>query len=93
MPRFGFDAQERNLTFVKRNIKVLKLKFLACNFKQAFYPLHKLYILCDLDNTKILLYRRFVRHLVVKPVCVNAALNSGKYHPAINVLCSFNSLA
>jgi len=39
----GFDDQERNLTFVKTYIKVLKLKFHSCNFKQAFYPLHKLY--------------------------------------------------
>jgi len=28
----------------------------------------------DLDNTKILLYKLFVWYLVVKPVCVNAAL-------------------
>jgi len=40
----GFDDQERNLTFVKTDFQVLKLKFHACNFKQAFYPLHKLYI-------------------------------------------------
>jgi len=33
----------------------------------------KYYILRDLDNTKILLYKVFVRYLVVKPVCVNAA--------------------
>jgi len=31
------------------------------------------YISCDLDNTKILLYKLFVRYLVVKPACVNAA--------------------
>jgi len=29
----------------------------------------------DLDNTKILLYKLFVRYLVVKPACVNAALD------------------
>jgi len=34
------------------------------------------YILRDLDNTKILLYKLFVRYLVVKPACVNAALVS-----------------
>jgi len=33
----GFDDQERNLTFVKIDFQVLKLKFHACNFKQAFY--------------------------------------------------------
>jgi len=32
------------------------------------------YILRELDNTKILLYKLFVRYLVVKPVCSNAAL-------------------
>jgi len=37
-----FDDQERNLTFMKTDFQVLKLKFYACNFKQAFYPLHKL---------------------------------------------------
>jgi len=40
----GFDDQERNLTFVKTDFQVLKLKFHACSFKQAFYLLHKLYI-------------------------------------------------
>jgi len=34
----GFDDQERNLACVKTNFRVLKLKFHACNFKQAFYP-------------------------------------------------------
>jgi len=45
MPRLhnGFDYQERNLTFEIMDFQVL-LKFHACNFKQAFYPLHKLYI-------------------------------------------------
>jgi len=32
------------------------------------------YTLCELDNVKILLYNFSVRHLVVKPACVNAAL-------------------
>jgi len=40
----GFDYQERIMTFVKTYFQVLKLKFNACNFKQAFYPLHKLRI-------------------------------------------------
>jgi len=34
--------------------------------------------LCDLDNTKLLLYKLFVRYLVSKPACVNAALKT--YH-------------
>jgi len=40
----GFNDQERNLTFVKMDFRVLKHKFHACNFKQAFYPLYKLHI-------------------------------------------------
>jgi len=32
------------------------------------------YISCDLNNTKILLYKFFIRYLVVKPACVNAVL-------------------
>jgi len=40
----GFDDQERNLTFVNTDFQVLKLKFYAYNFKQAFYSLHKLYV-------------------------------------------------
>jgi len=32
------------LTFVKADFQGLKLKFHACNFKHAFYPLHKLHI-------------------------------------------------
>jgi len=57
---------------MKTDFQVLKLKFHACSFKQAFYPLHN-YTLRDLDNTKILLYKFFVRCLVVKPASVNAA--------------------
>jgi len=38
-----FDDQERNVAFVKTDFQVLKFKFHACNFKQAFYPLYKLY--------------------------------------------------
>jgi len=40
----GFDNQERNLMFVKTDFQVSKLIFHACNFQQAFYTLHKLYI-------------------------------------------------
>jgi len=39
----GFDDQARNLTSVKTDFQVLKLQFHACNFKQAFYTLHKLH--------------------------------------------------
>jgi len=35
-----FDDQKRNLTFVKTAFQVLKLQFLACSMKQAFYQLH-----------------------------------------------------
>jgi len=46
----GFDDQkERNLTYVKTEFQVLKLKFHACNFKQASYPFHKHTILRDLE--------------------------------------------
>jgi len=34
------------------------------------------FILHDLNNLKILLYKLFVRNLIVKPVCVNAALGT-----------------
>jgi len=37
----GFDDQEWNLTFEITKFQVLKLKFHAFNFKQAFYSLHK----------------------------------------------------
>jgi len=40
----GFDDQERKLTFVKTDFQLLKLKFHAFNFEQAFYSLQKLYI-------------------------------------------------
>jgi len=32
------------------------------------------YILRELDNKKILLYKLSVRHLVIKPTCVNVVL-------------------
>jgi len=72
----GFDDQERNLTLVKTDFQIpdfqiSKHKFHACNFKQAFNPLHKP-ISRDLDNTKILLFKLFVRCLVVKLACVTA---------------------
>jgi len=35
----GFDNQERNLSFVKTDFHVLKLKFYTCKFKKDFYPL------------------------------------------------------
>jgi len=58
---------------MKTDFQVLKFKFLTCNFKQAFYSLYKL-VSRGLDNTTILLYKFFVRYLVVKPAYVNAAL-------------------
>jgi len=48
----SYDDQKRNLTFVKTNLQILKLKCYACDFKQAFYPLHKLYTSRGLDSTK-----------------------------------------
>jgi len=51
------------------NIQLLKRKFSACNF--AFYPIHKLYTAWPC-NTKILLYKLFVRYLVIKLTCVTA---------------------
>jgi len=35
-----------------------------------------IYISRDLENKKILLYTLFVRYLIVKPACVNAALDN-----------------
>jgi len=34
----SFGDQERNLRLVKTDFPVLKLKFLACSMKKAFYP-------------------------------------------------------
>jgi len=48
----GFEDQERNLTFVKTDFQVSKLKFYACNFQQTSFLLN--YMLCDFDNRKIL---------------------------------------
>jgi len=39
-----FDEQKRNLTVRENEFLSSKLKFYACNLKQAFYPLHKLHI-------------------------------------------------
>jgi len=68
----GFDNQERNLTFVKEIFK-----FYYSNFMPAILSRLSIlfinYILRALDNTKIILYELFVRYLVVKPACVNAA--------------------
>jgi len=46
------------------------LNRLSIDFKKLQYILH------DLNNTKILLYKLFVQYLVVKPACVNAALDN-----------------
>jgi len=37
----GFGDQERNLRLMKTAFPDLKLKFLACSMKHAFYPFHK----------------------------------------------------
>jgi len=51
------------------------------------------YLSCDLDNTKILLYKLFVQYLVVKPACINAALAYFDWHPSfINLTPISNSL-
>jgi len=34
---FCFDDQERNLTFVKTDFQVLKLKFHACNLSRLYF--------------------------------------------------------
>jgi len=59
----GFDDQERNLTFVKTDFQALKLKFHAEIFSR-FSILFINYISRDLDNTKILLYKLFIRYMV-----------------------------
>jgi len=51
----GFDDQERNLTFVKTDFQVLKLKFYFCNILQNIFFIK--YISRNLVNTKILLYK------------------------------------
>jgi len=48
----SFDDQERNLTIVKTGFQVLKHKFHACNFKQAFYSLHELEFCVTLTTQK-----------------------------------------
>jgi len=57
---------------VKTDFHVLKLKFHACSFKQAFYPPRKLN--CVTLTTQTYFYKLFVRYLDVKPARVNAAL-------------------
>jgi len=54
----GFNDQERNLTIVKTDFKVIKLKFHACNFNR-FSNLFINYMSRDLDNTKIYFYVSF----------------------------------
>jgi len=51
----GFEDQERNLTFVKTNFQVLKLKLHTSNFKYKRSLLFMNYIFHNLDNMKILL--------------------------------------
>jgi len=72
----GFRDQERNQISKFRNSN-----FMPVISNRLSYPLHKLYININLFiarhwYTKILLYKLFVRYLVVKPVSVNAALDN-----------------
>jgi len=50
---------------------ISSFKIHTCNFKQAFYPFHKLY--CVILTTRKYLHKLFVWYLVVKPACVNVA--------------------
>jgi len=68
----GFDDQERNLMFVKTAFLVLKLKFFP-TVRSKLSILFTNKMLSDLDNKKMHLYKLFVRYLIVKPACVNAA--------------------
>jgi len=70
---WGFDNQERNLTFVKTAFQVLKLKFLACIMEKVYTILFTNKIFRELGNKKVVFYNLSVRYLVVKPSCVNAA--------------------
>jgi len=73
----SFDDQEQNLTFVKTDFQVLKLKFHAAIISRL-YIFFINYTLRDFDSTNKLLYKLFVRYLVVKPTCVNVALTTQK---------------
>jgi len=61
----GFDDQERNLTFIKMDFQVLKLKFHVCILSCIYVCISILFInqvaSRDLNNTKIILYKFFVR--------------------------------
>jgi len=69
----GYDDKERNLAAMKTDFQVLKVKFLACGMKQAFYFLHKQNIVraWQQENT---FNKLSVRYLFVQPAyCVSAA--------------------
>jgi len=55
----SFDDQEWTLTFVKKDFQVIKLKFHAWNFKQAFYPVYKLYIAWPLQHKNTFIQASF----------------------------------
>jgi len=56
----GFDDQERNLTFMKRDSNFYNSNFIPVILSRLSI-LFINYISRDLDNTKILLYELFVR--------------------------------
>jgi len=68
----GFDDQKRNLTFVKTDFQEISNFIPAVLSRLSILFIN--YTLRDLDNTKMLLFKLFVRFLAVKPTCVNAAL-------------------
>jgi len=72
----GFDDQERNLTFVKTDFQVLKLKYKACNFKQAFYSLYKLYISWPWQHKN-----DFIQAFLLVPGCQNCMCKRGIRNP------------
>jgi len=59
--------------FVKTAFLILKIKFLACNMKQAFYPLHKQNIARAWQEENAFLKAFLSVPAVVKNACVNAA--------------------
>jgi len=63
---FTLDDQERNLMFVKTDFQISKVKFHVCNFISLSIHFINYFALRDLDSTKILLFKLFVRYLVIK---------------------------
>jgi len=65
----GTIFEQRGQKIVKTDFQVLKFKFHACSFKQAFYPLYKLYIAWPWQH-KITFIQAFFRHLLLSNVHV-----------------------